>query len=101
MGGLDTNSSSSDGAHGAHGVPLPPAPLDERLRVRGVDGLRVVDASAMPQVPSGNINAAVMMVGSKAGDLILEDHGHRTAHPAQAEEESAAVLEPAGRHARL
>ena len=48
--------------------------LDPRLRVRGVAALRVVDASAFPNVTSGNTNAPVMMLAEKAADLILEDN---------------------------
>jgi choline dehydrogenase len=47
--------------------------LDARLRVRGVSGLRVVDASAFPNVTSGNTNAPVMMLAEKGADLILQD----------------------------
>lgn len=47
--------------------------LDSRLRVHGLDGLRVADASAFPNVTSANTNAPVMMLAARAADLILED----------------------------
>ncbi len=47
------------------------AVVDSELRVRGMDGLRVVDASVMPAVISGNTNAATLMIAEKASDLIL------------------------------
>ena len=47
------------------------AVVDPSLRVFGVDGLRIADASVFPTIPSGNINAPAMMVGEKAADLIL------------------------------
>ncbi|MCV0425336.1 MAG: choline dehydrogenase [Roseibium sp.] len=47
--------------------------VDSRLRVHGIDGLRVVDASIFPTVTSGNTNAPAIMVGEKGSDMILED----------------------------
>ncbi|MEM9912144.1 MAG: GMC family oxidoreductase N-terminal domain-containing protein [Pseudomonadota bacterium] len=47
--------------------------VDARLRVHGVQGLRVADASVFPTIPSGNTNAPSIMVGEKAADLIRED----------------------------
>jgi len=51
------------------------AVVDPRLCVRGLSGLRVIDAAVMPAVPSGNINAAVIAVAEKGADLVLEDAG--------------------------
>ena len=53
------------------------AVVDASLMVRGVTGLRVVDSSVMPTIPSSNTNAASIMIGEKAADLILADRATR------------------------
>jgi choline dehydrogenase len=59
-------------AMGADGDPR--AVLDSHLRVRGVRGLRVVDAGAMPTITSGNTNSPVLMMAEKAAEWILREH---------------------------
>jgi choline dehydrogenase len=49
------------------------AVVDARLRVHGIDGLRVIDGSVMPAVVSGNTNAAIIMIAEKGADMVLED----------------------------
>ncbi|MEZ5778067.1 MAG: GMC family oxidoreductase N-terminal domain-containing protein [Paracoccaceae bacterium] len=53
----------------------PEAVLDPNLRFNGIDGLRVADASVMPTVISSNTNAAAIMIGEKAADMIRAEHG--------------------------
>lgn len=49
--------------------------VDPKLRVNGIDGLRVADASVFPDIISGNTNAAAIMIGEKAAELVARDHG--------------------------
>jgi choline dehydrogenase len=53
--------------------PDPKSVVDERLRVRGFERLRVIDGAVMPTVVSGNTNAAIVMIGEKGADMILQD----------------------------
>jgi choline dehydrogenase len=49
------------------------AAVDHRLKVHGLEGLRVIDASIFPLITSGNLNAPAMMVGEKGAELVLAD----------------------------
>jgi choline dehydrogenase-like flavoprotein len=56
------------------GLPSDPmAVVDARLRVLGIDRLRIVDASVMPVITSGNTNAPTMMIAEKGAAMILQD----------------------------
>ena len=59
----------------AMGPDAATAVVDARLRVHGLDGLRVVDASIFPRITSGNLNAPTLMVGEKGAEMILADAG--------------------------
>jgi len=49
------------------------AVVDERLRVIGIEGLRVIDASVMPNITSGNTNSPTMMIAERGAAMLLED----------------------------
>ena len=54
--------------------PGPECVVDDHLRVHGLQGLRIADASIMPTMPSGNTNAACIMIGERASDIIKADN---------------------------
>ena len=54
----------------------PMAVVDDRLRVHGISGLRIADASIMPTMISGNTSVPCMMVGEKCADMVLADAEH-------------------------
>ena len=49
----------------------PTAVVDDKLRIHGLQNIRVIDASIMPSMPSANLNAAVMMIAEKGADMVL------------------------------
>jgi choline dehydrogenase len=69
------------------------AVVDEQLRVNGIEGLRVIDASVMPAVPRGNTNAPTIAVAERAADLIRQ--GRAPAEPATAATSNGAAPQPA------
>jgi choline dehydrogenase-like flavoprotein len=54
----------------------PEAVVDDELRVHGIKGLRVIDASIMPTITSGNTNAPTVMIAERGAEFIRRDYGH-------------------------
>jgi choline dehydrogenase-like flavoprotein len=58
----------------------PMAVVDARLRVHGITGLRVADASIMPNITGGNTSAPAMMIGERAAEFVMQDNKSNTAN---------------------
>lgn len=72
----------------------PDAVVDNRLRVRGVGGLRVVDASVIPKLPRSGLMSVVYMVGEAAAEMIAEDHQQPSAETQRTRSSSPEEVEP-------
>ena len=75
----------------------PLAVVDERLRVHGLEGLRVIDASVMPTITSGNTNTPTIMIAAKGSEMVIEDGKRVSLHPLY----PMAGLEPATQSHKL
>jgi choline dehydrogenase len=72
--------------------------VDERLRVRGIDGLRVFDASVIPLLVSAQTNASTIMLAEKAADLIREDTAKDLSNSVQSAQTAATRAREASLH---
>ena len=74
----------------------PESVVDPALRVRGLRNVRVADASIMPTVTSGNLNAPCMMIGEKASELILAERRGAATNPLKPRVSNSSATTPTG-----